>query len=264
MWAEKAVRGLQVRKPGAQDAGLFFDPIIGYTLGYPVCKNLNMIESGLLAAVASRGTLKDGVHAARTWPLLVAVAGLLGSGAANAWVLNINAGTRAVYLAVGNATANANNATVNRVSLNLPTAQVGSGTPQAMTTIDASSSTQSASPHDNYAVCNPGSGQVYVGGYFRLPAASTTVAVLQVTTPASLVNGAFSIPFNQISWTSTANGNAAADIPAGTFLSGGTLFLRNFGANTFVENCHTFTYANSAPVASGTYTGRATYTLTAP
>ncbi len=179
---------------------------------------------------------------------------------AQAWVLNITPGARAVYLAVGNATSNADNTTINLVSLNLPVANVGSGTPQLMT----SNSTQANSPHDGYSVCTPSAGQVYIGGFYRLPANNATTAVLQVSTPAALTNGAFSIAFNQISWTSTAIGNATADIAAGTFVNGGTLLLRNFTSNTYVENCHTFTYANTNPVASGTYNGRATYTLTAP
>jgi hypothetical protein len=190
---------------------------------------------------------------------------LLASQVAHSWVLTVTPGTRAVYLAVGNATSNADNATVNRVTLNLPAAAVGVGTSQLMTSIDASSSTQANSPFDNFTVCTPASGEVYVGGFFRLPTASATTAVLQVATPASLTSGVNSIAFNQISWTSTSIGNAgAADIPAGTFVSGGTRFLRNFTANSYVENCHTFIYANSAPVAAGTYNGRATYTLTAP
>ncbi len=180
---------------------------------------------------------------------------------AHAWVLNITAGTRAVYLAVGNATTNADNATVNLVSTTLLPAAVGSGVPQPLTT----NSTQANSPYDNYLVCTPASGQVYIGGFFRLPSASATTAVLQVTTPAGLTSGANTIPFNQISWTSTSLGNSGiADIPAGTFVNAGTLFLRNFAANSYVENCHTFTYANTAAVAAGTYQGQAVYTLTAP
>lgn len=183
---------------------------------------------------------------------------------AQAWVLAVTPGIRAVYLAVGNLSANANNATINQVSLDLPATAVGSGASQVMNTINASSSTQVISPYDNYSLCTPASGQVYVGGFFRLPATSGTTAVLQVTTPGSLSSGTFNIPFSEISWTSTAAGNAAADIPAGNFLSGGTLFLRNIAANSLVENCHTFRYANTQPVAAGVYDGRATYTLTAP
>jgi hypothetical protein len=179
---------------------------------------------------------------------------------AQAWVLSVNPGPRAVYLAVGNATANGNNTTVNLVSVTVPASALGTGAPQAMQT----NSTQANSPADNFNVCVPSSGQVYVGGFFRLPAASATTAVLQVSTPASLTNGASTIPFNQISWTSTALGNATADIPAGTFPSGGTLVLRNFAANSYVENCHTFQYANTVLTRAGTYSGVATYTLTAP
>lgn len=185
---------------------------------------------------------------------------LLSCLSARAWVLNITAGTKTVYLAVGNATANAANATVNLVSVNVPAAAVGNGVSQSM----SSNSTQANSPYDNYNVCTPTAGQVYIGGFFRMPSASSLVAVLQVSTPAGLTSGSGTIPFNQISWTSTALGNAAADIPAGTFVSNGTFFLRNFAANTWVENCHTFRYANTAPVAAGTYNGRATYTLTSP
>jgi hypothetical protein len=179
---------------------------------------------------------------------------------AKAWVLNLTPGTKAVYLAVGNATANADNTTVNLVSVTVPAGSLGTGAAQVF----SSNSTQSISPYDNYTLCSPTSGQVYIGGFYRLPTTNTTSAVLQVTTPAGLTSGVNTIPFNQISWTSTALGNAGADIPAGTFISGGTLFLRNFAANSYVENCHTFSYANTAPVAAGTYNGRATYTLTTP
>jgi hypothetical protein len=135
---------------------------------------------------------------------------------------------------------------------------VGTGVAQAMT----SNSTQANSPYDGYTVCTPPN-QVYIGGYFREPSTTASVARLQVTTPAALTNGADTLPFTQISWTSTALGNAAADIPAGTF-NGATLFLRNIGSNTYVENCHTFSYANTSLVAAGIYNGRATYTLTSP
>ena len=191
--------------------------------------------------------------------LAIAIA-LCVAGSAQAWVLNITPGIQAVYLAVGNATSNGANATINLVNVTVSPAALATGAVQPMT----SNSTQANSPLDNFTVCTPSAGQVYVGGFYRLPGAAATTAVLQVTTPTGLTSGANVIPFNQISWTSTALGNAAADIPAGTFVSGGTLFLRNFAANTYVENCHTFRYANTNVVAAGTYNGQATYTLTAP
>ena len=177
---------------------------------------------------------------------------------AEAWVLTVTPGARTVYLGVGNSTTNAANATINLVSVTVPSSVVGTGAAQAMT----SNSTQATSPFDGFTVCVPPN-QVYIGGYFREPSTTANVASLQVNTPATLTSGADTLPFTQISWTSTALGNPTADIPAGTF-NGATLFLRNFASNTFVENCHTFSYANTNVVAAGVYNGRATYTLTSP
>ena len=177
---------------------------------------------------------------------------------ADAWVLAITPGARRIYLAVGNATTNAANATINLVSVTVPANVLGTGTSQAMT----SDSTQANSPLDGYTVCVPPN-QVYIGGYFREPSTTASVARLQVTTPATLTSGADTLPFTEISWTSTAIGNPTADIPAGTF-NGATMFLSNISSNTYVENCHTFTYANTNLVAAGVYAGRATYTLTTP
>ena len=161
---------------------------------------------------------------------------------------------------VGVGSPAANNATINTVSVTVPAGSVGSGTAQPMT----SDSTQSASPFRTYAVCNPPA-QVYVGGSYRAQNASGGAgrATLQVTTPASLTSGPNSIPFSQISWTSTANGNAAADIAAGTF-NGGTLRLADIQRNRAVENCFTYSYANTAVVPAGTFTGRAVFTLSVP
>jgi hypothetical protein len=179
---------------------------------------------------------------------------------ASAWVLTLTPGSRQLFLMVGVGTAGAANGTINTVSVSVPALSVGNGAAQAMT----SNSNQAASPYDGYIVCNPPA-QVYVGGSYRQPNATTGAAsaTLTVTTPASLTSGADTIPFSQISWTSTANGNPAADIPAGTF-NGGTLTLANFGRNTFVENCFTYSYANSAIAPAGTFTGRASFTLTTP
>ena len=177
---------------------------------------------------------------------------------ANAWVLNVTPGARRIYLAVGNSTTDAANATINLVSVTVPANVVGTGAAQAM----SSDSAQANSPFDGYNVCVPPN-QVYIGGYLREPSTTANVAALQVTTPANLTSGADTLAFSQISWTSTALGNAAADIPAGTF-NGATLFLRNISSNTYVENCHTFSYANANVVAAGVYNGRATYTLSAP
>lgn len=184
----------------------------------------------------------------------------LASAPASAWILTLTAGPKQLFLMVGVGTAGANNATINTVSLTVPAANVGNGSALAMT----SDSTQGASAYDGYAVCNPPA-QVYIGGSYRQPNATTGAgsATLQVSTPTNLTSGGDTIPFSQISWTSTANGNATADIPAGTFNSG-TVFLANIGRNTFVENCFTYAYANGAIVAAGTFTGRAVFTLAVP
>ena len=191
-----------------------------------------------------------------------AVASLLvvAAAPAAAWVFTIERGPRELFLMVGVGSAAANNATINTVSVTVPLGSVGSGAAQTMT----SDSTQSSSPHNNYAVCNPPA-QVYIGGSYRAPNASVGAgsALLQVTTPADLTSGANTIPFSEISWTSTANGDATADIPAGTFI-GGTQVLTNIQRNRFVENCFTYVYANTVVAPAGTFTGRAVFTLTVP
>ena len=185
---------------------------------------------------------------------------------AQAWVLTVSPGPKTIYLQVGNGSYTGfynsggtplNNSTVNLVSVTVPVTQLGKGTAQTM----SSNSAASVSFYDNFAVCNP-PGQVYVGGWARLPSGTGT-AVLSVTSPPNLVSGTSTIPFTSISWTSTANGNATADIPAGTF-TGGTQTLRNIAAGTWVENCLTFAYANTTVPRQGTYTGRVTYQLVLP
>jgi hypothetical protein len=186
---------------------------------------------------------------------------------AQAWILTVTPGAKTIYLQVGTGSYTggnynaggtpANNATINQVSVTVAAPVVGTGAAQAMT----SNSGTSASFYDGYAVCNPPA-QVYVGGWARLPTGSGT-AVLTVTSPANLTSGSNTIPFSEISWTSTANGDTTPDVASGTF-NGGTVTLANIAAGTWVEDCHTFTYANSAVRAAGTYTGRATYSLSLP
>jgi len=186
---------------------------------------------------------------------------------ASAWILTVTPGPKTIYLQVGTGSYSggyynaggtpANNATINKITVTVPATVVGTGAAQAMT----SDSGTSLSFYDGYAVCNPPA-QVYVGGWARLPSGSGT-AVLTVTSPANLTSGSNTIPFSEISWTSTANGNTTPDVAAGTF-NGGTITLANIAAGTWVEDCHTFTYANSAVRAAGTYTGRATYSLALP
>lgn len=185
---------------------------------------------------------------------------------AHAYTITINPGTRSLYLQIGQGgytgtelsggTAG-NNATINVVTVAVPAASIGSGTPQPMT----SNSTVSASPLDGFAFCNPPS-QVYIGAWSR-PGSGSGVATLTVTTPANLTSGTNSIPFSQISWVMSGIGDTTFEFPDGTF-TGGTQTLATFPANTWKEQCMTFSYANTVIPAAGTYTGRATYTLTLP
>lgn len=182
---------------------------------------------------------------------------------AHAWSLSIASAPRRVFLHVGNGTLNGNNGTVNLVSVNLSTAQLLSGTAQAMT----SNSTQANSLYgDNYATCPNPATQVMVGASYRRNNANNgpASATLRVTSPANLINAASdTIPFSQISWTVSAPGSGAPNvIRAGTF--DGTQNLATVPANTYIENCHTFSYANSAIRAAGTYNGQVIYTLTSP
>ncbi len=189
---------------------------------------------------------------------------------ASGFTVNINPGSRVVYLVVGNGSFTgtlqgggtpATNATVNTVSVTVPANVIGSGAAQAMQT----NSTQAASFWDNFTFCSPATQQVYIGGFFRMPGAAGN-ATLTVATPVSgLVNaGGDTIPFNQIRWASSGIGDTGAQvIPAGTF-TGGTQTLATFAVNTWNESCHTFSYLNANVVAAGTYRGTARYTLSAP
>jgi hypothetical protein len=185
---------------------------------------------------------------------------------ASAYTITITSGTRAIYLQVGrggytgfynSGGTPGNNATVNVVSVAVPVASVGSGAAQVMT----SNSTVSQSPVDGFAFCNPPS-QVYIGAWSR-PGAGTGVATLTVSTPANLTSGSDSIPFSQISWVMSGNGDAVFQFPNGTFTAGAQT-LATFPANTWKEQCMTFSYANTVVPAAGIYTGRATYTLSLP
>ncbi|MEJ7745715.1 MAG: hypothetical protein WKF61_02965 [Luteimonas sp.] len=193
------------------------------------------------------------------------------SGAAQAYVVTIAPGARAVYLRVGDGTFTGtynsggtpgSGGAINLVSVGVPAAVLGNGVDQDMTT----NATQGASSLDGFAVCNVPA-EIYIGGFYRRPGSgSKETATLTAVAPANLSNAAGdTIPFSQISWTSTDNrgGAAAQPMPTGTF-TGGTQTLASFPINTWQESCHTFRYGNDAVVASGTYNGRVVYTLSAP
>lgn len=200
--------------------------------------------------------------------LMLALVMLAPFAAAQAFTATITAGTRAMYLRVGTGSATGNyssggtmqnNTTIDDLTATVPAAQIGNATPLAMT----STSSQGGSYYDGYAFCDAPA-EVYIGGFYRRPS-STGSATLVATAPTNLTNaGGQTISFTDISWTSSGNGETGAQpIPAGTF-AGGAQTLATFPTNSWRESCHTFTYANDTVVASGTYTGRVVYTLSAP
>jgi hypothetical protein len=210
---------------------------------------------------------------------LSGVALLVLSGAAGAFTATLTpVAPKTIYLQIGNGTftggnytpTNANgspggspgkNTTINTVSVSVPAASVGNGAAQAMTT----NSTASNSFWDGYAFCNLPA-QLYIGGFYRTTGNGNGTISVIATVPASLTDGAGdSIPFSQISWTSSGNGDGttAQPFPAGSF-SGTSVNVGSFGQNTWDESCWTFSFANSTVPPAGTYTGVVLYTLTAP
>lgn len=200
-------------------------------------------------------------------PALVCVV-LASSLPAQAFTVTIGTGPKAAYLRVGDGTmvggfynaggTPAANTTVNLVSVNVPAAAVGNTTDQAMT-----GTGRLTSDFDGFTFCS--AGQVYIGGFFRLPNTANQSATLRVTAPTNLTAaGGLTIPITQISWTSSGIGDTGAQpFPAGTF-TGGTQTLATLLRNTWAESCHTFFYGNDAIVAAGTYDARVTYTLATP
>lgn len=203
----------------------------------------------------------------RSMRWILAAAGLA-AGGASAFSVSISPGSHTAYLqvGVGSFTGNystggtgANNTTINKVTVTVPASVVGSGAAQQMT----SDSTQAVSFYDGRTFCSPPA-QVYIGGYVRSGAGNPAATLTVTTSAANLTNAAGDrIPFSQISWTASGIGDATQAIPSGSF-TGGTQTLASFGTNQWKESCHTFSYANAATLPPGTYTGRATYTLTLP
>ncbi len=195
--------------------------------------------------------------------MLIAV----GTPSAFGWSIPINQASRRVYLHVGNGApagnSSATSGAINLVRVSVPANQLGNGVAQAMT----SNSTQSNSLQgDNYLTCPTPSSQLLIGAsYQRNNNGAPASATLRVSSPAVLTNAnGDTIPISEISWTVGAPGSGAPNvIPAGTF-SGSSQFLATIPANTYIENCHSFRYANSAMRAAGTYAARVTYTVTSP
>jgi hypothetical protein len=193
---------------------------------------------------------------------------LLAGAPTQAFVVAITPGPKALFLQVGAGTmaggnynglgTPGNNGTINRVSLTVPAANIGTGS-RVMTT----DSTVTDSPYNGFARCNKPT-QVYVGGFYRTSGAPGN-ATLTVTTPLSLNNSlGGTMAFSAISWVSGGNQNPSPGIPSGTFAGGTTQTLASVGLNTYFEDCLQFFYANTQLLPYGAYTGQAVYTLTSP
>jgi hypothetical protein len=188
-----------------------------------------------------------------------------------AWSLSVTSGSRRLFLHVGNGALSGSSGTlngtagrsgpINLVSVTVPAAQLGNGTPLDMT----SNSTQNISLYgDGNNTCPTPASQVMVGAGYRRNSGAAN-ATLTVSSPANLTNAnGDTIPISQISWTVAAPGSGVPDVIAPGTFNGGTQNLATVPGNRYLENCHTFFYANSAVRAAGTYNGRVTYTLASP
>lgn len=184
----------------------------------------------------------------------------------HAFETGITAGARTLYLQVGAGTFTGgsfnaggtpgNNATVNVVSTTVPSASVGAG-PQAMTTNSAVAN----SSLDNFPFCTVPA-QMYVAGFYRNPGTAGVVSLSSIS-PTNLISGTDAIPFTAISWVSSGAGDPTGTIPSGTF-NGANQTLYTTTQNRWFESCLSFVYANNTAVPAGTFTGRVTYTLSAP
>lgn len=209
----------------------------------------------------------------RSWLVTAcALSGLLACTHAQAYLVPITAGSRALYLQVGAGSMTGgngtyaggatpgNNGSINLVSTTVPVAAVGNGTPQNMST----NSTVAASPWEGFVFCTPANGQVYIGGFYRTPGTGAN-ATLSVSTPSYLVNAnGNTLPFSSISWVSSGILDPVATLPSGSFVGGSSQTLLSLVRNNWFESCFAFSYNNAQMAAAGTFSGRATYTLSAP
>jgi len=83
--------------------------------------------------------------------------------------------------------------------------------------------------------------------------------VLTVDSSIPLTNGAATLPFTEISWTSRDG-----DVPAGRYDGSNNQFLLSFPNSFLIRDSHRFSYENTSILEAGTYTGRVTYTLSMP
>ena len=190
---------------------------------------------------------------------------------AHAFTATIQNGDKSIYLRVGDGgfvgyfttdtknAVGANLATVNTVAVTGPPNVMGNGVGLPMT----SNATGTVSFYDGRVLCNTPA-ELYIGGFYRVGNNSPNhpLAVLTASFPPSLTNASGqSIPFSEIQWTASANGETGAQvIPSGRFDTSPKT-LSSWTRNTWNESCHSFVYDNTSVLESGVYTGRVTYTL---
>ena len=185
-----------------------------------------------------------------------------------AFVVTVPAGTRLLYMQVGDGGITTpiqsggtykSGGSIYVVSGTVPSGSVGNSVAVPM----VADKSHINSGWDNYAFCVNSPREVHLAAAYRVPAGATSTATLQVNTPTNLTNGTATIPFSQISWVNSGAGDTTFGLANGAF-TGGTQTLRSIASRQWVETCLTFSYANQAMVGAGTFTGRATYTLSAP
>jgi hypothetical protein len=184
--------------------------------------------------------------------LILAGAALAACGVHAATVVIGNGGGRLI-LQIGSTAA-----TINQVNFSVPGGNVGNGVAVASTNVTPASPTCPANT-------------VLIDAQARSTNANPRTATLTVNSSTPLTAGAFTIPFSQVSWSSTTPGgggsgclNAPVTIPSGTFTGAAGQSLITFNTSRRACVCAQFSYLNQSIVSAGTYTGRVTYTLAMP
>lgn len=188
--------------------------------------------------------LKTVLALAAASPLMAAAESQLTIGAGNA-VARLDLRVvipRVLFLGVGTgaATPLATNATINEVTFDF------TGNPLDVGTTAAAGSITNNGP-------SPAGGSVPVRVF-----GNDGQITITATNPANLTSGSDTIPFTELS---VGSDNAALQAPA---FGGGTSTPTAAGRVTNQTANWTYSYANTATPAFGTYTGRVTYTATMP
>lgn len=145
---------------------------------------------------------------------------------------------RVIYFSVGTASTLADNAAVDEVAFSVPQNSVGNGTPVAAT----SSS----------------------GGYpvtARVIGLGSSVSLTAAGTAGGLTDGTQSVPWSLIAASSSGT------LPHPAIGDGAAGVATNLAATAGVvdkTSTWTFNYANTLPLASGSYVGQVTYTAALP